>query len=207
MKAKFGKRDILLLLSAAAICAALLGCETSVVRQAPPPSSPGPSTPSTPAQSAPPEKLINETGANATVWIEAGGIGERSGFILYSDKTVKFFNDYASVGGSVEITYVNTAGKWEFKNEALYITGITGCTAGLEPCQYAVTTWIRSEDKPHEYELTLERAFEYVEGGRTNYDEIMFYKMSMERLLAGYLEKRPAVDRAAPVRRYVSLVE
>jgi hypothetical protein len=209
MKARFGNRDILLLLSAAALCASLLGCETNVVRQGPLPGDPGPGNQSTPAQS-PPAKLVNEPGANATVWIDAGGVGERYGFILYSaGNKVEFINDAQyDIGGLVPA--VAGVGKWEYKNEALYFTNVTGCTAGTKPCQYAVTSWIRSPDNDnYETKLDLALGYEVVEGGRTRTynDEIRFYKMSVARLQAGYLEKRPAEDRVKSADRYVSLVE
>jgi hypothetical protein len=207
MKARFGKRDILLMLSAAALCASLLGCETTVVRGGGGSASPGNSNPVTPAAPVVPAGLVN-TAEN--IWIDTWPIrGYRDGFILYSaNNRIEFINDAGADEGLIDNYNVVCTGKWEYQSGStanmLKLTNVKAESGyALTDCYYRYDALIKSDNN---YARTLELELSKTAGG---FDTWTLDKVSKAEFRASLREgfgKRPAEIRVKPKDYYTNFV-
>jgi hypothetical protein len=180
MKARFSKRSILLMLSASAFCAALLGCQTPVGYNY----AGGDYTP--PAEPTVKSLIQNKSG---DVWLDRWGPGDRDGFILNSDGSVTFVTD--EWNGSIHRREVGR-GKWDISGSALVFTGVTG--SGV----YAVSAPVSSANQ-YSSTMTLDLGDENGNLVKVSFDRVPESKLKVK------LGKRPDQDGGKPVKRSISL--
>jgi hypothetical protein len=205
MKAIIIKRGIVSVVAAAAFCAALSGCETTVITGGsgtPPPPGNSPNTPTVSTA----DLIQNKTGADnvAEVWLDNYGPGDRDGFILEHGGKVIFITDAGGVGERIKAV---GSGKWSIQGSSTLIQKIDegNCKDPAAPCIYSLSAQISSGDtEKYKSTLTLDLG-DPDNNGRLV--QVTLHKKTKKQVEDSFSNKKSAADRVKPVKRYVSLAE